>query len=247
MDKVMYVSMTGAAQAMAAQTVHANNLANASTTGFRSDLAQARSMQVFGDGLPSRVYAMTESPATDFSNGPLMQTGNELDVAISSSEGWFAVLAKDGTEAYTRRGDLQVSALGELLTGSGLPVLGNGGPIAIPPNEKIEIGIDGTISILEQGQGAESVTAFDRLKLVNPDLQNLVKGDDGLMRRRDGAEELADAEVRVVSGFIEGSNVNVVEAMVGMISLSRNYEMNIKLIQTAQQNSEASARLLQTR
>jgi len=244
MDKAMYLGMSGAVQNMNAQTIHSNNLANATTTGFKADLAQARSMQVFGDGMPSRVYAMTETPGTNFDFGPMMETGNDLDVAVSG-DGWIAVQTADGSEAYTRSGELKVNTFGELLTGGGLPVLGNGGPIAIPPNEKIAVGRDGTISVREQGQGAENITAFDRIKLVKPDMTELEKGPDGLMRRRDGAQELADGEVRLVSGFVEGSNVNVVNAMVDMISLTRNYEMNIKIIQSAEENSEASARLLQ--
>lgn len=246
MDKAMYIGMTGASQAMQAQTVQANNLANASTTGFRADLMQATFEQVQGTTLNSRVYNRLLQNGTDFTPGPMVETGNELDIAVAG-EGFIAVLAPDGGEAYTRAGDFQINAFGELLTGNGLPVLGNGGPIAIPPNQKIEIGSDGTISVLEQGQGAESITAFDRIKLVNPALTELVKAEDGLLRRADGADALADAEVRVQSGFLEGSNVNVVDAMVDMISLTRNYELNVKLIQSVEENSEVSARLLQVR
>lgn len=244
MDKALYISMTGASQTMRAQTVHAHNLANASTTGFRADLAQARSMQVFGPGMPSRVYSMTENPGSDFQPGSLQQTGNALDIAVRG-EGWVAVQAPDGSEAYTRAGDLELSPFGELLTGSGLPVLGNNGPVVLPPFETVELGTDGTVSVRELGQGAEVMAALDRIKLVNPGNQELFKGSDGLFRRRDGADSLPDAEVTIVSGYLESSNVNVVEAMVEMITLTRNYEMNVKLMQTAQQNSEVSARLLQ--
>lgn len=245
MDKALYIGMSGASQMMRAQTLHANNLANVSTTGFRADLAQSRAMQVYGEGMPSRVYAMTENPGTDFTAGPMQQTGNSLDVAVKG-EGWIAVLAEDGSEALTRAGDLQITPFGELQTGRGLPVMGNNGPVVLPPFEKIEIGSDGTVSIRELGQGPEVIAALDRIKLVNPDNQALVKGQDGLMRRGDGALEPADGEVRVVSGYLEGSNVDAVQSMVDMISLSRQYEMNIKLMQLAQQNSESSARLLQT-
>lgn len=244
MDKALYIGMSGAKQNMQAQTLHAHNLANASTTGFRGDLAQARAMQVYGEGLPTRVYGMTENPGTDFSQGPLQQTGNELDVAVRG-EGWIAVLADDGTEAYTRAGDLQISTFGELMTGRGLPVMGNDGPIVLPPHEKLEIGNDGTISVRELGQGPEVLAVLDRIKLVDPANGDLLKGDDGLLRRADGEFEPAAAEVQLVSGYLEGSNVDVVNAMVDMISLSRNYELNIKLMQTAQQNSESSAQLLQ--
>ena len=246
MDKAIYIGVSGATEAMAAQTVHANNLANASTTGFRADLVQAQAVQVEGQGAETRFANQLLGSATDFSQGPMIQTGNETDLAIAG-DGFIAVQAPDGSEAYTRAGDLQLSAFGELMTGNGLPVLGNGGPIAIPPNQKIEIGSDGTISVLEQGQGAEAITAFDRIKLVNPNIEELEKGADGLVRLKEGGVALADAEVRVQAGFIENSNVNVVDAMVEMISLTRRYEMNVKLIQTAEQNSEVSARLLQVR
>lgn len=246
MDKAMYIGMTGASNNMAAQTVHANNLANASTTGFRADLANATAQAVHGPGFETRVFNLIEASPTDFSQGPMMETSNELDVAIAG-DGFIAVQTPDGGEAYTRAGDFQLSAFGELLTGNGYPVLGNAGPIAIPPNQKVEIGTDGTISVREQGQGAESITAFERIKLVNPPVSELVKGGDGLIHRIDGSPELADGDVRLQSGFLEASNVNVVDSMVDMISLSRNYEMNIKMIKAAEENSETSARLLQVR
>lgn len=244
MDKALYISMTGASQTMRAQAVHANNLANASTTGFQADLAQARAMAVYGEGLPSRVYSMTENPGTDFARGQLQQTGNDLDMAIRG-EGFFAIQAPDGSEAYTRAGDLELTVFGELVTGSGLPVLGNNGPVVLPPFESVEFGQDGTVSVRELGQGAEVLATIDRIKLVNPAPQELIKGADGLLRRRDGAESVADADLQMVSGFLESSNVNVVDSMVEMMSLARSYEMNVKLMQTVQQNSETSARLLQ--
>lgn len=242
----MYIGMTGAVNNMAAQTVHANNLANASTTGFRANMAHASAKALHGAGFDTRVYNYIEKSPTDFSSGSMMETGNELDVAIAG-DGLIAVQTPDGGEAYTRAGDFQLSSFGELLTGGGLPVMGNGGPIAVPPNQKIEIGTDGTISVREQGQGAESVTAFDRIKLVNPETENLRKGLDGLIRQADGTPAVAAAEVRLQSGFLEASNVNVVDSMVDMISLSRNYEMNIKMIKAVEENSETSAQLLQVR
>ncbi len=246
MDKAMYIGMTGASNSMAAQTVHANNLANASTTGFRANLASARAMPLEGTGFDTRIFNVTESSPTDFAQGALMETGNELDVAIAGN-GFIAVQTPDGGEAYTRAGDFQLSAFGELLTGGGLPVLGNAGPIAIPPNQKIEIGSDGTISVREQGQGAESITAFERIRLVNPNVQEMNKGLDGLLHMNDGSIALPAAEVRLQTGFLESSNVNVVDSMVEMISLTRNYELNIKMIKTTEENSETSARLLQVR
>ncbi len=244
MDKALYVGMNAASQNMYAQAVNANNLANASTGGFRSDFAQARALFVVGDGYDSRAYNQTETPTSDFAQGPLRETGNDMDVALQG-DGWIAVAAPDGSEAFTRAGELSLTTFGELTTSNGLPVLGNAGPIALPPFEKIEIGADGTISIREQGQGPQVMSQLDRIKLVNPDVQDLVKGADGLFRRRDGAQEIADGNVRLVAGYTEGSNVNVVDAMVEMISLTRNYELNIKMMQTAERNSEVSSQLLQ--
>lgn len=244
MDKALYIGMSGASQTMRAQTVHAHNLANATTTGFRADLAMARALPLYGDALGTRIYSAMETNGSDFSSGPIQPTGNDLDIAVQG-EGWITVLASDGTEAYTRAGDLHVSQFGELINGKGLPVMGNNGPVSLPPLEKLEIGSDGTISVRELGQGSEVMAVLDRIKLVNPAQQDLVKGADGLFRRRDGAAEIADGNVQVVAGFLEGSNVNIVDAMVGMINLTRSYELNVKLMQTAEQNSEASARLLQ--
>lgn len=244
MDRALYISMTGASQSMRAQTVHAHNLANASTTGFRADLAQARSMPMYGPGLPTRAYGMTENPGTDFTPGSLQSTGNPLDIAVRG-EGWIAVQAGDGSEAYTRAGDLHVDMFGQLMTGTGLPVLGNNGPVVLPEFDALELGDDGTISIRERGQGADVLAVLDRIKLVNPEPGELIKGADGLLRRRDGLDTEADGMVQITSGYLEASNVNVVDAMVEMIALARSYEMNVKFMQSVQQNSEASARLLQ--
>lgn len=241
---MLYVAMTGASQNALAQRAHANNLANLSTSGFQRDFAQARSMQVFGDTHPARVYAMSERPGTDFTAGPLQETGNDLDVAIDG-EGWIAVQAPDGGEAYVRTGSLQVDALGMLRTGDGLPVLGNGGPIAVPPEQKIEIGSDGTISIRAAGEGPNLIIAVDRMKLVRPDPAQLQKGTDGMIRTKDGQAVEADGAVRMVSGFLEGSNVNAVEEMTSMLALSRQFELHIKMMRTAEDDAAAMARVLQ--
>jgi flagellar basal-body rod protein FlgF len=245
MDKALYTSMTGAKHNTIAQTVHANNLANASTDGFRRDYVAARSMGIYyGDGFPTRAHALAERPATDFEVGTLRETGRDLDIAVSG-EGWIAVQAPDGKEAYTRAGNLQITPLGQLLTGNGLPVRGNGGPIAIPDSSKIEIGADGTITIRALGQGAEALAQVDRIRLVNPPEGDLVKREDGLVYYRDGERAPVDARVSVVSGFLEGSNVNAVEALTEMLSLARQYEMQVKLMKTVDEDSAAAARLLQ--
>lgn len=245
MDRALYTSMTGAKHNVFAQAVHANNLANVATDGFRRDYVAARSMGIwYGDGLPTRAHALTERPATDFTVGVLRETGRDLDVAVRGT-GWIAVRAPDGSEAYTRDGNLQITALGQLLTGSGLPVLGNAGPIAVPDSAKVEIGTDGTITIRALGQGPEALAQTDRIRLVNPPAGDLFKGEDGLMRLRTGASVTPDPTVRLASGFLEGSNVNAVEAMTEMLTLARQYEMQVKLMRSIDENSEAAARLLQ--
>lgn len=244
MDRMLYLAMTGAKQTMIAQAVNTNNLANASTTGFKADLEQARAMPVFGPGAPSRVYAMTERPATDFTPGPLNTTGRELDMAIRG-EGWFAVQAPDGSEAYTRAGDLHINSVGLLVNGAGHPLIGNdGGPIAVPPAEKLEIGADGTISIRPVGQQASVLAEIDRIKLVKPPYDQLTKGEDGLMHLKNGDEAQADASVQLVAGALESSNVNTVEAMVNMLELTRQYEMQVKMMQAAKENDEAATQMM---
>lgn len=246
MDKALYIAMTGAKHNMLAQTSHANNLANVNTTGFKADMVQARSMPVYyGEGLPTRAYALTENHATDFRPGPITATGRELDIAVQG-EGFIAVQANDGQEAYTRSGALYVDSVGILRSGNGLPVMGNDGLIALPPSEKIEIGVDGTISVIPQGENPAAPVQIDRIRLVNPPVDSLQKLGDGLVRPRDLQQEvLADANVTVVSGHLEGSNVNAVNELTSMLSLARQYEMNVKLMNTVKENSEASTRMMQ--
>lgn len=244
MDRSLYIAMNAAQQTMRAQATNANNLANINTTGFRADFEQFRSMPVFGEGLPSRVYSMTERPATDYQVGSIQSTGRELDIALQG-EGFIAVAGRDGREGYTRAGDLHITATGQLVTGTGLPVMGEGGPIAIPPAEKVEIGADGTISIRPVGEAENALAILDRIKLVKPELSDVFKDSDGLMRMKDGGEAPLDATVKVSSGMLESSNVNAVGALVNMIELQRQYEMQVKMMKTTSDNSAASARLMQ--
>ncbi|MAX52922.1 MULTISPECIES: flagellar basal-body rod protein FlgF [Methylophaga] len=244
MDRSLYIAMNGAQQTMLAQAANANNLANVNTTGFRADFEQFRSMPVFGEGLPSRVYSMLERPQTDYQTGSIQSTGRDLDISVQG-EGFIAVQGKDGREGYTRAGDLHVTEAGQLVTGTGLAVMGEGGPIAIPPAQTVEIGSDGTISIRPIGEAANALAVLDRIKLVKPDLQQVFKDSDGLMRMQDGSEAPLDATVKVASGTLEGSNVNAVGALVNMIELQRQYEMQVKMMDTTQENSAASARLMQ--
>ncbi|MGH1462951.1 MAG: flagellar basal body rod protein FlgF [Neptuniibacter sp.] len=244
MDKVLYLAMSGARENMFAQQAHANNLANANTTGFKADLAQARAMQVFGEGHASRVYAQSERPATDLSHGTLIQTGRSLDVALSG-DGWISVLTPDGTEGYTRGGKLQINAANQLVTGSGLPVVGNGGiPITLPPFQELDISTTGIITIRPEGDNAAELLVADQLKLVNPEQGSLFKGKDGLMISGDGLPVEQNQDVRVRSGYVEASNVNAVSELTGIISTSRQFEMQIKMMKTAEENSEAAAAIL---
>ena len=237
--------MTGAKNNMSAQTIRANNMANLNTTGFKADFEQSRSMGVYyGDGQPTRAYALTESPRADFEPGPMQNTGNPMDIAING-DGFIAVQAPDGSEAYTRAGNLAIDASGILRTANGLPVIGNSGPISLPPIDKIEVGSDGTISTISLGQTAETMVETNRIKLVKPDFKNLEKGADGLFRQRDGLPATADASVHVVSNVLEGSNVNAMSEFTQIISLARQYDMQLKLMKTAEENSSASAQLLQ--
>ncbi len=243
MDRMMYIAMTGAKEAMVAQAVTSHNLANVNTPGFRADLAAFRSQPVFGPGYPSRVYAVLQAPVADFSHGSVEWTGRDLDIAVEG-EGWIAVQGPDGQEAYTRAGDLRLTANGVLLTGSGHPVLGDAGPIALPPAQKLEIGPDGTISIHPLGQEPANLAIVNRIKLVNPPRDALSKGDDGLVRVAGGGGAPADASVRLAVGALEGSNVNAVEAMVALIERSRQFELQVKLMRTAEANDRASAELM---
>ena len=244
MDRLLYVSMTGAKNNAIAQAVHSNNLANVSTTGFKQDFAQARSMQVYGDSYPSRVYGMAENPGTDFSHGTLVETGRALDVSLHA-QGFIVVEDTDGQEAYTRDGSFQVDVTGILRLASGIAVAGDAGPIFIPPYEKLEIGRDGNISIRAVGQPTESLVEVNRIKLVNPPLDEIVKGEDGFFRRIDGRIEDADASVAVVSGVLESSNVNSVDALVQILSLSRQFELSVKMMKTAEENDQTVQRLVQ--
>lgn len=243
MDRMLYVAMSGAKQIELAQASNTHNLANVNTSGFRADLAAFRAMPVFGPGYPTRVYAMTERAGVDLAPGSMTTTGRELDVAVRG-EGWIAVRAPDGGEAYTRRGDLRIGANGQLETGDGLAVLGNGGPIAVPPAEKFEIAADGTISIRPVGQSATALATVDRIKLVNPKAEDLVKGGDGHMRQRDGGVANPDVNVQLAAGSLESSNVNAVEALVNMITLARQFETQIKLMRSASENDAASAQMM---
>lgn len=243
MDRMLYIAADGASQIQTAQAINANNLANSSTTGFKAQFEALRALPVYGPGHASRVHSMTEVSGVDYSPGSLMATGRSLDVAVNG-EGWIAVQAPDGSEAYTRAGDLRVSATGLLETGAGHPVLGDGGPISIPDAQELEIAADGTVSVLPIGQAPSTLAVVGRIKLVNPPVGEMQKGSDGLLRLADGAAAPADANVRMASGVLESSNVNTIEALTTMIHLARQFETQVKLMKTAEETDAASAQLM---
>lgn len=238
MDRMIYLSMAGAKATMQRQDVLANNLANASTTGFRAELQAFRAVPVRGDGASTRVYALETTTGYDATPGAVAATGRPLDVAMQGNA-WLAVQGLDGTEAYTRMGSLQVGPDGTLATAGGLTVMGDGGPIAIPPNTEASIAPDGTVSV-RQANG--TVNGVGRLKLVTPEAP-LARGADGLFRAADG-DLPADTNARLQDGALEGSNVNPIENMVAMIAAARQFEAQMKMVQTAERDEQAASRLL---
>ncbi|UTW47306.1 flagellar basal-body rod protein FlgF [Bacterioplanoides sp. SCSIO 12839] len=245
MDRALYIAMSGAKQNTLNQSARANNLANVNTTGFRADYAQSRAMGVFGEHFPTRAYAMTERPSSDFRQGPLIETGRRMDVTIEGA-GWFAVQGPNGEEAYTRAGDLSVDPTGRLLNGSGLQLLGDGGPVVLPEFEKIEISRAGIVTVQPLGEAPTAVAEPVQLKLVNPDPALLEKGEDGLFRFRDPATQQApvDPNITLVNGFVEGSNVNAVKELTDLIAINRQYEMQVKMMKKADENAQAATQIL---
>lgn len=243
MDKLIYTAMTGAKQALARQDTLAQNLANVNTDGYRATTTTFRAVPVRGVGEGTRVFALETTPGVDLSAGPVRSTGRELDVTLSEG-GLLAVEGRDGDEAYTRAGALQVDANGLLATRDGLLVMGDGGPISIPPDNRLAIASDGTISAWPMSGAQNVTTVVGRLKLVRADEAQIVKGDDGLLHTRQGGPLPFDETVRVSSGALEGSNVNAVEAMIGMIAVARQFDMQMKILQTAESDARASTQLV---
>lgn len=242
MDRLIYVSMTGARHALEAQAAVAHNLANANSSGFRSQLNALRAVHLFGDGAPTRAYVVDSTVGTDFRPGTVQQTGRSLDVAIMG-QGFLAVQTPDGGEGYTRAGGMNVGPGGVLVNSQGFTVAGDGGPIAIPPDVSVTIAKDGTVSsVPANGRGA--VNVLGRLKLVNPPEADLVRGEDGLFRLKDGGAAPPDAGVVLASSAIEGSNVNAVEQLVAMISHARAFEAHMKMLSNADQNDRQANQLL---
>ena len=238
MDRLIYLAMSGAKATMQRQETLANNLANVSTVGFRAELAAFRAVPVEGSGASTRVYSLESTPGYDATPGQVAATGRNLDVAMKGAS-WLAVQGLDGTEAYTRGGSLDVNAEGNLITTSGLTVLGDGGPIQIPPETQVGIAADGTVSATAANGRS---TSIGKLKLVTPEAP-LTRGTDGLFRAGDG-DLSADPLARVQDGALEGSNVSAVETMVAMIAAARQFEAQMKMLQTAEGDEKAAAQLL---
>jgi flagellar basal-body rod protein FlgF len=243
MDRLIYVTMTGAKNILWQQATTSHNLANLSTTGFRAQIDSFRAVPVIGAQLPTRAYVVDSTAATDFRPGVVQATGRALDVAIAG-KGWLAVQAPDGSESYTRNGSLRINANGVLQTREGLNVLSDAGPISIPPDTEITIGKDGTISTVPTTNQKNQTTEIGRIKLVNPPEEDLVRGDDGLFRLATGQRAPVDENVVLHPGALETSNVNAAETLVDMIKLSRQFDMQIKLLQNAEQNAAKAGTLL---
>ncbi len=243
MDRMIYIAMTGAREVTRQQASVSHNLANISTHGFREQLNVFRALPVVGEGAKTRAFVLETTPRSDFTQGALQQTGRALDVALRGA-GWIAVQGPDGQEAYTRMGHMQTTQNGVLQTTNGLNVLGDGGQIAVPPDQDILIGKDGTISTVPIGPNLNEVAIVGRIKLVNPPETDLVRGEDGLFRLNSGQPAPADANVTLVSGALESSNVNPAEALVSMVSLARQFEMNMRVMRVAQENDTSANKVL---
>lgn len=244
MNKALYVAMTGAKEILNAQAVNNFNLANVNTTGFKAELSAFQSQAVEGSGYASRVYATANSSGWNDASGSMITTGRPLDVAVQG-QGFIAVQGPNGKEAYTRNGDLHVEASGMLVTSTGQLVLGNSGPISVPPSASIKIGSDGTVSAVPLGQTPDTLVTLGRIKLVNPPPTSLVRGGDGLFVTNSGKPAPADANVRLASGVLESSNVDVANAMVNMIDLARSWDLQVKVMKSVKSNSSAASQLLQ--
>ncbi|HDY82112.1 MAG: flagellar biosynthesis protein FlgF [Gammaproteobacteria bacterium] len=243
MDHLVYIAASGAGETMLAQAVNTHNLANASSVGFRADLISAQSALLSGEQMGSRVYSGMHNSGVDFREGVINSTGRDLDVAING-KGWIVVMAPDGSEGFSRRGDLHIDEFGQLIDGAGQQIMGNSGPIALPPYSSIAIGADGTVSIVPLGEDPNTLAAIDRIKLVNPDTMQMNKGAGGVIQMVSGEEVAADANVTLLSGSLESSNVDSVGAMVRMIELSRQFEHHIKIMKVAEQLDQASTQLM---
>ncbi|MEO6423244.1 MAG: flagellar basal-body rod protein FlgF [Candidatus Nitrotoga sp.] len=243
MDRLIYTAMSGASHTMQQQATVGQNLSNVNTPGYRAAINAFRAVPLVGEGLPTRAFVVDSTAGADFSPGVMQPTGRSLDMAVQG-RGWIAVQLENGSEAYTRNGSFHVTPTGILQTRTGLNVAGDTGLITIPPNTEVTIAKDGTISTVPTGMPPNQVVIVGRIKLVNPAEAQMVRGDDGLFRTKDGKPAVADIEVTVAPGHLESSNVNTVEAMVKMISLARQFDMQMKMLQSADSNARQASQLL---
>ena len=243
MDKLIYTAASGLKAHMAAQAAIANNMANASTIGFRAERVNFDALMLKGPTFESRQPTSEEVKDFDRSSGTIISTGRNLDIAIPGDQ-WMAVQANDGTEAYTRRGDLNVSASGVLETGDGFPVMGSGGPITVPPAESVKISSDGSISIVPIGGNANNPQVIDKIKLASPKGTETLKGLDNLLHVKGGGVLPEDADAKLESGALEGSNVNMTQALVDMIENQRGYEVQANLMKEAKDMDESATSLM---
>ncbi|MDQ3268325.1 MAG: flagellar basal-body rod protein FlgF [Pseudomonadota bacterium] len=243
MDRLIYTAMSGASHTMQQQATVGQNLSNVNTPGYRAAVNAFRAVPLVGDGLPTRTFVVDSTAGVNLSPGAMQPTGRNLDIAVQG-RGWIAVQLENGSEAYTRNGSFQVTTEGILQTRSGMNVAGDAGLITIPPNTEVTVAKDGTISTVPSGLSPNQVAVVGRIKLVNPSEDQMVRGDDGLFRTRDGKPVAANVEVTVAPGNLESSNVDTVEVMVNMISLARQFDMHMKMLQSADNNAKQASQLL---
>lgn len=247
MEPILYNAITGGRSDFKRQELIANNLANINTPGFKADLYQAQTMYMNNEHgentMNGQSYIVQGQNGVDTTPGEIITTGRDLDIAIDG-DGWMAVKDSQGREAYTRGGSLRLDPNGQLITSSGKPVLGDGGPISIPPAQSIEIGTDGTISIVPVGGDVKSLAILDRIKLVTLDKNNLIKNEEGLIQLKQGGTAQSDGTVKIINGAIEGSNVKAIDQMVAMISSGREFDSQMKILSTVDENGQKLAQLL---
>ena len=243
MDRLIYVGMTAAKHTMAQLASTSQNLANVRTTGFKADIHMFSAIPVHGPGNPTREFVVNSTVGSDFTQGVITQTGSPLDLAISGS-GWFTVQMPDGSEAYTRAGGFKLDPTGMLRTASGLPVMGINGTISIPQGSSVTIAKDGTVSVVPSGNNPNAVAVLGQLKLVNPPESGMVKGADNLFRMKSGSPAAPASNVTVLSGSLESSNVDMIDCMLNLIDLGRDFDMQMKLLQSADNNASKASALL---
>jgi flagellar basal-body rod protein FlgF len=242
-DKALFIATSGASEVQKAQAMHAANIANSSTAGFKAQYEAQRALPVYNNGLPTRVYATTHAPGYNQASGSIVTTNNNLHAHIKG-KGFFTVVGENNQEGYTRRADLQIDASGQLINGDGYPLLGNGGIITLPPSKNVNISADGEVFVTPLNSPSDTMVQVDKLKLVNPDSKSIMKSHDGLFRLEDGSLAPNAEGIKVGTGGYEGSNVNSVNELITLMELSRKMEMGLKVVSAVKDNAQSSSRLL---